>query len=269
MLDERRVAMLKAMGITAWQPRTHDETALQSAAMAEPQEPPAELAALLSPPPGITRPAQHRAPPAPAAGAVVRADLSDMDWPSLAATASTCQACRLCEGRRQVVFGVGAPQSQWLVVGEAPGEQEDLKGEPFVGPSGQLLDSMLAAIGVSRTAATAPDCSAYIANAIKCRPPGNRNPEPDEMAACEPFLKRQIALLRPRIILAMGRFAVQSILRSTEPIGKLRGRVHSYEGVPLVVTYHPAYLLRNLPEKAKAWDDLVLAMSTFKASTGG
>ncbi len=268
MLDERRVAMLKAMGLTSWQLRASDEDAPGSQTLAEPQEPPAEMAVAPSPAPAVVRPGVPRAEPS----AAIRTDLSDMDWPTLAATASACQACCLCEGRRQVVFGVGAAHSQWLVVGEAPGEQEDLKGEPFVGPSGQLLDNMLAAIGVSRAAtdgvAPAPERSAYIANAIKCRPPGNRNPEPDEMASCEPFLKRQIALLRPRIILAMGRFAAQSLLRSTEPIGRLRGRVHAYEGVPLVVTYHPAYLLRNLPEKAKAWDDLVLAMTTFKASTG-
>ncbi len=184
-----------------------------------------------------------------------------MDWPTLRTAVADCRACTLCNSRTQTVFGVGHPEAHWLVVGEAPGEQEDRQGEPFVGPSGQLLDRMLAALRLSRTGAgdRPPAQRAYIANTLKCRPPRNRNPTPEELAQCEPFLVRQIQLLQPRIILAMGRFAVQALLRSDEPIGKLRGRVHQYEGVPLVVTYHPAYLLRNLPDKAKAWEDLCLA----------
>jgi DNA polymerase len=176
-----------------------------------------------------------------------------------------CTACKLCSGRRQTVFGVGHERAHWMIVGEAPGEQEDRQGEPFVGKSGQLLDNMLRAIGLTRTEADAPR-QVYIANTLKCRPPGNRNPEPEELAQCEPFLIRQIALVQPRIILAMGRYAVQSLLRSDEPIGRLRGRVHRYQGVPLIVTYHPAYLLRNLDDKAKAWDDLCLAMATAAAT---
>ena len=139
------------------------------------------------------------------------------------------------------------------------------EGEPFVGESGKLLDNMLRAIGLTRQDAAAPK-QVYIANTIKCRPPGNRNPQPDELAQCEPFLVRQVALVRPKIILAMGRFAVQSLLRSSEPIGRLRGRVHHYQGVPLIVTYHPAYLLRNLADKAKAWDDLCLAVHTLRTA---
>jgi len=162
------------------------------------------------------------------------------------------------------VFGVGHPHAHWMVVGEAPGEQEDRQGEPFVGKSGQLLDNMLRAIGLTRAQAE-PAQQVYIANTIKCRPPGNRNPEPEELAQCEPFLIRQVELVKPKIILAMGRFAVQSLLRSNEPIGRLRGRVHRYQGVPLIVTYHPAYLLRNLEDKARAWDDLCLAQQTLKA----
>jgi DNA polymerase len=146
-----------------------------------------------------------------------------------------------------------------MVVGEAPGEQEDLKGEPFVGPAGQLLDAMLRSLGVSRADEGPPAERVFIANTLKCRPPRNRNPAPEEMAKCEPFLVRQIELVKPRIILAMGRFAVQALLRSGEPVGKLRGRVHEYQGVPLVVTYHPAYLLRTLADKARAWEDLCLA----------
>jgi DNA polymerase len=155
-----------------------------------------------------------------------------------------------------------------MIIGEAPGEAEDLSGEPFVGRSGQLLDNMLRAIGLSRHAGDTPDPArqVFIANTLKCRPPRNRNPLPDELARCEGFLIRQIELVRPKIILAMGSFAVQSLLRSSAPVGQLRGRVHSYQGVPLIVTYHPAYLLRQLSEKARAWDDLCLALDTVEAA---
>jgi DNA polymerase len=155
-----------------------------------------------------------------------------------------------------------------MIVGEAPGEQEDLKGEPFVGSAGQLLDAMLNALQLTRADAP-PERQVYIANTLKCRPPRNRNPEPDELARCEPFLVRQIELVQPRLILAMGRFAVQALLRSSEPIGRLRGRVHRYHGVPLVVTYHPAYLLRNPADKARAWDDLLLAAAIVEAAGDG
>jgi DNA polymerase len=188
-----------------------------------------------------------------------------MDWPALREAVAGCTACKLCTGRKQTVFGVGNPRAHWMIVGEAPGEQEDLQGEPFVGKSGQLLDNMLRAVGLTRGEA-APEAQVYIANTVKCRPPGNRNPEPAELAQCEPFLIRQIALVQPRIILAMGRFAVQSLLRSTEPIGRLRGRVHQYQGVPLVVTYHPAYLLRNPEDKSRAWDDLCLAREALQTT---
>ena len=192
-----------------------------------------------------------------------RQRIATLDWPALRGEVAACRACGLCESRRQTVFGVGHAQARWMVIGEAPGEQEDRRGEPFVGPSGHLLDSMLAALGLTRDAAGAdPARQVYIANTLKCRPPRNRNPEPAEIERCEPFLLRQIELLQPRIILAMGRFAVQALLRSSEPVGRLRGRVHRYGGVPLVVTYHPAYLLRNLADKAKAWDDLCLAAAT-------
>jgi DNA polymerase len=193
--------------------------------------------------------------------APARADIAALGWPELRAAVAECRACELCHSRTQTVFGVGHPQAHWMVVGEAPGENEDLQGEPFVGASGQLLDRMLAALNLTRAedGPQPPSQRVYIANTLKCRPPRNRNPTADEMAQCEPFLVRQIELLKPRIILAMGKFAVQALLRSDEPVGKLRGRVHRYQGVPLVVTYHPSYLLRSLPEKAKAWDDLCLA----------
>jgi DNA polymerase len=197
------------------------------------------------------------------------ATIATLAWGPLQDAVASCTACGLCESRRQTVFGVGHAQADWMIVGEAPGEQEDQQGEPFVGPAGQLLDQMLRAVGQSRRAASGagreddqagdPATRVFIANTLKCRPPRNRNPEPDEMARCEPFLKRQVALVQPRLILLMGRFAVKQLLQSDDAIGKLRGRVHRYEGIPVIVTYHPAYLLRNLPEKAKAWEDLCLA----------
>lgn len=179
--------------------------------------------------------------------------IATMDWNELATGVAECRACGLCQQRRQAVLGVGDHQSDWLFVGEGPGEQEDLRGEPFVGPAGQLLDAMLAAIGLRR------GDKVYIANAVKCRPPGNRTPSPDEIAACRPFLRRQISLLKPRIIVLLGRAAVNSLLDSDASLAALRGRRHEVATIPAVVTYHPAYLLRTLPEKAKAWEDLCLA----------
>ena len=179
-----------------------------------------------------------------------------MDWTALKAAVKGCTACGLRAGCTQTVFGVGDESAQWMLVGEAPGAEEDKLGEPFVGQAGKLLDSMLAAIGLERGR------NVYIANVLKCRPPGNRNPEPGEVAQCAPHLSRQIELIKPRLILAMGRFAVQTLLDTDATIASLRGTVHRYHGVPLVATYHPAYLLRNLPDKAKAWADLVLARRT-------
>lgn len=195
--------------------------------------------------------------------------IANLAWSPLKEAVAACTACSLCTSRRQTVFGVGHARANWMIIGEAPGEQEDRSGEPFVGPAGQLLDQMLRAVGQSRHAPSGGDDAddeagdpahrVFIANTLKCRPPRNRNPEPEEMARCEPFLKRQLALVQPRLILAMGRFAVRQLLQTDEAIGKLRGRVHHYEGIPVVVTYHPAYLLRNLPDKAKAWEDLCFA----------
>ena len=225
-----------------------------------PVDPP-QPAARTRPAPG-TSTVPPASPAHPAAPDDERArHIATLGWPELQASVRECRACGLCEGRTQTVFGVGHPQSHWMVVGEAPGEQEDRLGEPFVGPSGELLDNMLRALSLTRAADGDLPLArrVYIANTLKCRPPRNRNPAPGEMLECEPYLMRQIALVQPRIILAMGRFAVQALLRSSEPVGKLRGRVHRYQGVPLVVTYHPAYLLRNLPDKARAWDDLCLA----------
>ncbi|ALS62132.1 hypothetical protein AT302_22425 [Pandoraea norimbergensis] len=182
-----------------------------------------------------------------------------LDWEALTERVANCQLCGLCEKRTQTVFGVGDREADWLLVGEAPGQQEDLQGEPFVGQAGKLLDNMLRASALKRGE------NVYIANVLKCRPPGNRDPEADEVASCEPYLKRQVALLKPRVIVVMGRFAAQSILRTQASIASLRGRVHEYEGVPVIVTYHPAYLLRSLPDKAKAWTDWCLARATYEA----
>jgi DNA polymerase len=186
------------------------------------------------------------------------AGIETMDWPTLQAAVAGCRACGLCQGRTNTVFGVGDTQADWMIVGEAPGENEDRQGEPFVGAAGQLLDNMLRAVGRSRTGEGQK--GAYIANVLKCRPPANRNPQPPEVAQCEPYLARQVALAKPKVIVAMGRFAVQSLLKTTDPIGRLRGQVHHYEGVPVIVTYHPAYLLRTPTDKGKAWADLCLAM---------
>ena len=158
------------------------------------------------------------------------------------------------------MFGVGDENADWMLVGEAPGAEEDRLGEPFVGQGGRLLDNMLAAIGLSR------EQNVYIANVLKCRPPGNRNPQPEEVEKCSPHLLQQIGLVKPKLIVAMGRFAAQTLLGTDASIASLRGRVFQYAGVPLIVTYHPAYLLRNLPDKAKAWEDLLFAKRTLAAS---
>jgi uracil-DNA glycosylase len=178
-------------------------------------------------------------------------------WKQLRAEVIGCTKCPLHAGRAQGVFGVGDVEADWLIIGEAPGAEEDRLGEPFVGQAGKLLDAMLEAIGLRRGE------DVYIANILKSRPPGNRDPKPEEVAACLPYLERQIDLIRPKLILAMGRFAAQSLLLSDASISRLRGRPHEYRGVPLIVTYHPAYLLRNPGDKAKSWEDLCLARDTM------
>jgi len=195
--------------------------------------------------------------------AAPRNDVATLDWDALAERVAFCTRCRLCEKRTNTVFGVGDREADWMLIGEAPGENEDRQGEPFVGQAGKLLDNMLRALSLARGE------NVYIANVIKCRPPGNRNPEPDEVARCEPYLQRQVALVKPKIIVALGRFAAQSLLRSEGSIASLRGRVHEYEGVPVIVTYHPAYLLRSLQDKSKAWADLCLARDTLRAADSG
>lgn len=206
---------------------------------------------------------------APAAHAVERPELQTgeatpesrpdavgaMSWRALQEAVAGCTRCELAQGRTQTVFGVGDPHARWLIVGEAPGAEEDRRGEPFVGRAGQLLNNMLAAIGLQREAV-------YITNVVKCRPPGNRDPLPEEVGACAGYLTRQIDLIEPQVILALGRFAAQTLLQTNTPVGQLRGLVHRYQDqLPLVVTYHPAYLLRSPEQKARAWEDLRLAQA--------
>ena len=237
--------MLGAMGITLWTPAGSGAACdAPGAAVAEPPARPDEA----------NPPRSGGAPTSLNDGSDVRT----LGWDALRERVASCRACRLCESRTQTVFGVGHPRAHCMIVGEAPGENEDLQGEPFVGAAGRLLDRMLPAIGLTRGEA-APAQQVYIANTLKCRPPRNRNPEPDELARCSVYLHRQIELVQPRLLLAMGRFAVQTLLESSEPIGRLRGRVHRWRGLPVVVTYHPAYLLRNPADKARAWADLCLA----------
>jgi len=205
---------------------------------------------------GIDRyvPRRESAPLPETARAVAPEPAAGGEWEALRAEVAACRKCGLCETRTQTVFGVGDPRARWLIVGEAPGAEEDRRGEPFVGRAGQLLDSMLRAVGLSRE-------TAFIANVLKCRPPGNRDPRPDEVANCLPYLERQIALIEPQVMLAVGRISAQTLLGTDAPVARLRGRVHRHgeRGIPLVVTYHPAYLLRAPAEKRKAWEDLKLA----------
>jgi uracil-DNA glycosylase family 4 len=249
---ERQRALLSAMGIAVWAPAAarRDENAGAPAPTASPE--PSKR------PVQVDAPAVRSGHERDDARSVREGEIAALDWPQLRERVAACRACRLCEGRRQTVFGVGNQQAHCMIVGEAPGENEDLQGEPFVGAAGQLLDRMLQAIGLTRASAE-PAQQVYIANTLKCRPPRNRNPEPDELALCSAYLRRQIELVQPHLLLAMGRFAVQTLLDSSEPIGRLRGRVHRFGERPVVVTYHPAYLLRNPADKARAWADLCLA----------
>ncbi|MGI9247626.1 MAG: uracil-DNA glycosylase [Woeseiaceae bacterium] len=210
--EHQRRAYLRAMGIDVWLPRNDGE-------------------------------AEDTMAPMPAEG---------MDWNELRDCVANCTRCELARSRTNTVFGVGNPNADWLIIGEAPGAEEDRRGEPFVGRAGKLLDEMLRAIGQSRE-------SVFIANILKCRPPNNRDPKSEESAACRQYLERQIELVQPRIILAVGKIAAQNLLGCDEPVGRMRGRQHELGGIPLVVTYHPAYLLRSPSQKSKSWSDLCLA----------
>lgn len=188
-----------------------------------------------------------------------RSTILQMDWDQLQTSVAGCIACRLCHSRTRTVFGVGDQHADWLYVGEGPGAQEDATGEPFVGQAGKLLDNMLAAIDLKRGR------NVFITNIVKCRPPENREPRPDEAQCCEPYLARQIELIKPKLIIVLGKVAAQNLLNTDASVGSLRGRLHRHSGIPVIVTYHPAYLLRTLAAKAKAWEDLCFARSTMQA----
>jgi len=209
--------------------------------------------------PGTAAP--QAVPGAPVAGSAVDREpgISALDWTGLESRVAHCTRCALHETRTRTVFGTGNRAADWMIVGEAPGADEDRQGEPFVGRAGQLLTAMLAAIGFRRE-------EVYITNILKCRPPGNRDPLPEEVACCHDYLERQIALVGPGLILVVGRIAAHNLLQTDLPIGRLRGRVHRYgkAGIPLVVTYHPAYLLRSPLEKRKSWEDLQLAQKVHR-----
>jgi len=259
------------MGIELWsaqqailpvaedQPQTLAE--LPSAGQPDPLQEKSQPPALDHPPIGEAPPAFEQIPadayeePPPSeedeAAETVFDGVADLDWPALADRVASCRSCSLCESRTNTVFGVGDQTASLMIVGEAPGAEEDKKGEPFVGRAGQLLTAMLQAIGFERE-------QVYIANVLKCRPPGNRDPHVDEVAACQPYLNRQIDLIQPQLILSVGGVAAKNLLATEDSVGRLRGKVHEYTptGTPLMVTYHPAYLLRRPEEKAKAWKDL-------------
>jgi uracil-DNA glycosylase family 4 len=241
-MDSQRLAYLKALDIDVWERRAR----APAVGVAEPE------AAIVPETQSDFVAAEARS--APAGNDAV----AHLDWTELEARVSTCTLCTLHATRTRPVFGVGDRNARWMVIGEAPGADEDRQGEPFVGRAGQLLNSMLKAMGLARE-------QVYIANILKSRPPNNRDPRPEEVRACIPFLYRQIELVNPRMILCVGRIAAQNLLNTDAAIGKLRGRLHKLAtGRPMVVTYHPAYLLRSPGEKRKAWDDLVLAMRTFE-----
>lgn len=255
MHSPRRQQVLEALGIERWQLRTGGETveaeAVVEAAAPPPPAPVARPAAPAQPPP---RPqATPRLVPAKAEAPVPK-PLAEVpgDWDGLRAVVKDCRQCKLCQTRTQTVFGVGIETAPLMVVGEGPGADEDAKGEPFVGRAGLLLDEMLKAIGHSRRENT------YIANVVKCRPPGNRDPETDEVESCRPYLEQQIRLVKPKLIVGLGRIAAQRLLNSDAPLSRLRGPLYHYgpEQTPLLITYHPAYLLRSPREKAKSWEDL-------------
>nr|VFJ99514.1 MAG: DNA polymerase [Candidatus Kentron sp. H]VFK00088.1 MAG: DNA polymerase [Candidatus Kentron sp. H]VFK04408.1 MAG: DNA polymerase [Candidatus Kentron sp. H] len=244
MTDSKKHDYLNIMGISAWESR-------EAASVAEPVSPftvttPSHAQETLELPDGAPPHETSDAPEGDAAPAAA--------WEELAAQVSACTACELRKTRTQTVFGVGSRTADWMFIGEAPGADEDRQGEPFVGRAGRLLNSMLEAIGFSRD-------EVYIANILKCRPPNNRDPAPAEAQACEPFLLRQIALIEPRIILAVGRIAAQNLLATTTPIGQMRGRRYTFRetGIPVVVTYHPAYFLRSPLQKRRGWEDLLSA----------
>ena len=293
-LDDRQRAMLAEMGVRVWWPQRSD-----AAPQAQAGDAPAKVTVAPAPAPGMSgvsapasparpaplatpavpvpvqAPATRPAPRAPVAPVPAMAQiqsqvfaplpegLSNMGWAELQTAVQACQSCALCTERQMPILGSGQGTARWMVVGDLPSDTDAQQGQPFTGPEGVLLDNMLKAVGVRRqgSSGSADMPEACLTHAVKCRPLNGRNPEAAELATCAGYLSRQVALAQPRVILAMGRFAIQSLLGSTEPMGKLRGRLHDFQGVPVVVTYPPSSLLRNPADKAKAWADLVLALS--------
>lgn len=254
-MKARRDEMLKEMGLTpVWRLRERAPESVAAVADAPKARDPLP-ASHQSPVTG------HESRPSPENDR--RAAIMRMDWSELKSSVAACTACPLHAKRNKTVFGVGDENADWLFVGEGPGAEEDAQGEPFVGQAGKLLDNMLAAIDLKR------GHNAYIANVVKCRPPGNRNPEPGEALACEPYLHRQIELIQPKLIVALGKVAAVRLLAREASVASLRGHVHEYRGIPMIVTYHPAYLLRSLPDKAKAWADLCHAVEIMRGLQSG
>ena len=249
--EHQRRAYLQALGIDVWLPRDAAETPAAAETTAA-ERPAAETPAAETPATGTTA--------TETTAAVEQPSAAGLNWEALRETVSNCQLCPLHESRTQTVFGVGNLDADWMIIGEAPGAEEDRRGEPFVGRAGQLLDEMLRAVGQPRE-------KVFIANILKCRPPHNRDPEAVEAAACRAYLERQIALVKPKIILAVGKVATQYLLASDAPVGQMRGSVHHYADIPVVVTYHPAYLLRSPAQKSKSWDDLCLAIHALSKAS--
>lgn len=285
-LDDRQRAMLAEMGVRVWWPQRAEVA--EPAPTAQPLPAPevavpsqTHTVTVLSPVKPSLAPAPTPAPAQlPSSSARLGAQavsahqplpdgLAQMNWAALQEAASRCQSCALCAARHTPILGTGHAQATWMVVGDLPSEEDDQQGQAFTGPEGLLLDNMLKAVGARRQTRGpqgpgAGVTEAYLTHAVKCRPPGGRNPEASELAVCAHYLSRQVALVQPRVILAMGRFVIQSLLETTEPMGKLRGRLHDFQGVPVVVTYPPSSLLRHPADKAKAWADLVLALKVTR-----
>jgi len=245
---DRREAMLRELNLyPQWKLR------VRSAQVVQEEPAPISIAAEAIAPTAIDKKTPFSSSPSAVGG---RSDIGDLGWTELKQQVRDCTACKLRAGCTQTVFGVGDENADWLFVGEGPGADEDALGEPFVGQAGKLLDNMLMSIKLKR------GNNVYIANIVKCRPPGNRNPEADEVATCLPYLQRQIELIQPKMIVALGKVASNALLGKDATLASLRGKLHEYRGIPLIVTYHPAYLLRSPNEKAKAWQDLCMAVRT-------
>ena len=253
-LDARQRAMLASMGVRVFEPLGREMPPLPPAPAASSTE--RSMARSAAPPTVPSAPAPE------STGTGVCADIGSLDWDALVHAVATGRGCATCSAARKQVFGTGDTRPEWLIVGDPPDEDEEEQGQPFMGEAGTLLDNMLRAAGLDR------HHKVFLTNVLKCRLPGSRNPTAGELAQCEPVLRRQVELLQPQVILVMGRFAVSTLLGTTEPIGKLRGRAHLYHGVPVVATYHPAYLLRNSTDKARAWADLCLARELLRGQPG-